>query len=47
MPESFVSLLDDLIGMTTAVPKIRCSVETSQLALNEMLGTSCNLAMAA
>lgn len=47
MPESFVSLLGDLIGIAAAAQNIHCSVETPQLALNDMLGTSCNLAMAA
>lgn len=47
MLESFVSLLDSLIGMSTAVPKIHCSVVTPQLALNGVLRTSCNRAMAA
>lgn len=46
MLESFVSLLDGLIGLSTAVRKLYCSVETPRLALNDMLRTSCNRAMA-
>lgn len=42
MPESFVSLQDDLTGMSTAVPKIHCCVETPQLALYGMLRAGCN-----
>lgn len=47
MPESFVSLQDVLTGMCTAVPKIHCSVETPQLALNDMFRAGCNRAKAA
>lgn len=47
MPESFVSLLSDLTDVSTAIPKMHCSVETSQLAVNGMLRTGCNRGMAA
>lgn len=47
MPESFASLLDDLICMSAAVPKIHCSVGVPQLALNAVFRTSCCRTMAA
>lgn len=33
--------------MTVVLLKMRCSIQTAQLSLNDMLGISCNLVMAA